>query len=219
MKIGLVDSGCDLTSISGAYIKVDNNSYKTLKLKKDTLKHGTTLASLIGIENANIVCAQVFDKELITTAQTIAYAIDYLIKEKVDLIHTSLGLSQDREVLKSAIKKAMNFGITIVASAPTLSNYKTFPASYKGVIAVCADARCQESEISYINSSTAMFGASPFSNDEKVRGSSVSAAYLTKELAWLHSSGITSLEEQLSFIKANVKYKKAQVKLSPRGII
>jgi len=183
-------------------------------LRKDKLGHGTALADVIGDEYAKFTCAQVFDEFLVTNARTISYAINYLLEQKVDLIHLSLGLFEHREMLKNVIDEALSKKVTIVASSATLSKYKIFPACYKGVISVTADARCKKNSISYINTNRSLLGASPFSNNENVRGSSVAAAYISKEIAWLHSNGIENLEEQIKFIKANALYKMAQPRLS-----
>ena len=105
----------------------------------------------------------------------------------------SIGLSQDRLILKEAIQKALDKNITLVASAPSLSTLKNYPSSYNGVIGVTADARCVKNKISFINCSHAIFGGSPFSSNIKVRGSSVAAAYITKRIALLYEEGILIL--------------------------
>lgn len=214
LHIGLIDSGCDDITCDGGFIDVENSSYQVTKLKKDLHNHGTEISNIIGNEHASFTCAQVFDKELITTAETISFAIDYLCKKGVDLIHMSLGLKNDRKILKEAIQKAIDKNITIVASSASLSTNKTYPASYIGVIAVTADARCFEDNISYINCEHATLGASPFSNNPQIRGSSSAAAHVTRLLSKLHFDGIVEVNEQLEYIKSNALYKTAQARLS-----
>lgn len=216
-KIGLIDSGSNI-AIEGAFIDIKDEKLHAIELKKDSLGHGTILSNIIKEDNVDIYCAQVFDEELITTAQTVALAIDYLVSKNVDLIHMSLGLSNDREILKQSVNKAIEKGILIVASAPSLSTQITYPSFYKGVISVTGDARCTKDNISYINCSHAMFGACVMSNDEKVRGSSVAAAYFTKKLAKLHDDGIINNIEKIENLKRNAFFKIAQAPLSKKPL-
>ncbi len=216
-KIGLIDSGSNI-AIEGAFIDIKDEKLQAKELKKDSLGHGTILSNIIKEDNVDIYCAQVFDKELVTTAQTVAFAIDYLVSKNVDLIHMSLGLSNDREILKQSVNKAIEKGILIVASAPSLSTQITYPSFYKGVISVTGDARCTKDNISYINCSHAMFGACVMSNDEKVRGSSVAAAYFTKKLAKLHKEGIIDNMQKIENIKNNAFFKIAQAALSKKPL-
>jgi hypothetical protein len=215
-KIGLIDSGSSL-AIDGAYIDVVDNLPVYKSLKPDLLEHGTALSNIIASKDCEIYCAQVFHRELITTAQTISFAIDYLCKKGVNLIHMSVGLSKDREILKQAIENAISQNIIIVASAPSLSMSRNYPSSYKGVVGVTADARCKNDEISFINCAHAVFGASPFSSTLKVRGSSAAAAYITKKIAFLYSNGLKNYEAQIKYIKENAVFKTAQVNLSRRN--
>jgi len=216
LHIGLIDSGCDNLLCNGAFIEVLENSYKEKPLRIDTLNHGTSISDIIGEEDSIFTCAQVFNDTLITTAQTIAYAIEYLCEQGVDLIHMSLGLANDRKILKNAVEKALEKNITIIASAPTLSSNIVYPASYKGVIAVTADARCKDEEHSYINASHAIFGAPAFSSNPNVRGSSCAAAFITKKIAQLHNRGIKNQKEQINILKEEASFKTAQFKLNKR---
>lgn len=216
-KIGLIDSGSNV-AIEGAFISIKDEKLNLLELKDDLFGHGTILSNIIKESNVDIYCAQVFDKELITTAQTIALAIDYLVSKNVDLIHMSLGLNNDREILKQSVLRAIEKDILIVASAPSLSTQVTYPSFYKGVISVTGDARCTRDNISYINCSHAMFGACVMSNNEKVRGSSVAAAYFTKKLAKLHNDGIIDNISKIEYIKNNAFFKIAQAPLSKKPL-
>lgn len=207
--IGLIDSGCDSITCKGKFVSIKNDKIKLLPLKKDSLGHGSCIANTISHEFANFYCMQVFDKSLVTTAEHIAFATHYLCEKKVDLIHMSLGLRHDRKILKNAILKALNQNISIISSIPSISNYNIYPANYKGVISVTADARCKNDEISFINTH-AKFGASPLSNNPQIRGSSVAAAHFSKVISKLHFNGIKNLQEQLKIIQQNATFKTPQ---------
>jgi hypothetical protein len=63
-----------------------------------------------------------------------------------------------------------------------------------------------------------MFGACVMSDNEKVRGSSVAAAYFTKKLAKLHEDGILDNIAKIENIKNNASFKMAQAVLSKKPL-
>ncbi|MGE8001263.1 S8 family peptidase [Lysinibacillus sp. NPDC093190] len=111
--------------------------------------HGTHVAGIIGAAkdngigghginpNAKILPIDVFNGEEIANDFVIAQGILYAIEQGADVINMSLGLYKDSTLLKEAVQKAIEKGVTIVAAAgnETTDNY-LFPASYEGVIGV-----------------------------------------------------------------------------------
>jgi len=111
--------------------------------------HGTHVAGIIGAAkdngigghginpNAKILPIDVFNGEEDAYDFVIAQGILYAIEQGADVINMSLGLPVDSTLLKEAVQKAIDKGITIVAAAGNEStdNY-SFPASYEGVIGV-----------------------------------------------------------------------------------
>ncbi|WP_244854835.1 S8 family peptidase [Lysinibacillus parviboronicapiens] len=111
--------------------------------------HGTHVAGIIGAAkdngigghginpNAKILPIDVFNGEEDAYDFVIAQGILYAIEQGADVINLSLGLPVDSTLLKEAVQKAIDKGITIVAAAGNEStdNY-SFPASYEGVIGV-----------------------------------------------------------------------------------
>lgn len=208
--IGLIDSGCNDIKCDGKLLSIKNDKFELKALKEDTLEHGTAMSNIITNKFADFYCMQVFDKALITTAEHIAFSIDYLCEKNVDLIHMSLGLKNDRNILKQAIQRALKQNITIVSSSASISKFDIYPASYEGVISVTADARCKNEQISYLNLKHAKFGASPLSQNPKIRGSSSAAAHFTKAISKLHFQGIINLKAQLEIIKEKAAFKTPQ---------
>lgn len=210
LHIGLIDSGCDSLTCKGYFLEDRDSQYVLQELKHDKLKHGTTIANIITDEFATFTCMQIFDKSLTTNVGKIAFAIEYLCTQNVGLIHMSFGLKNDREVLRHAIQKAHQQNILLIASSPTLSNFKVFPASYKEVIAVTADARCSYDEISFLDSQNTLFGASSLATSKQLQGSSIAAAHITKEIAKLYYNGVYKKDKLLTSLQKIAKYKTTQ---------
>jgi hypothetical protein len=125
----------------------------------DPLGHGTAVIQAIWAQRdcAELLIAQVFDERGVTTAATIAAALEWSVLAGAGLIHMSLGLREDRHVLAAAIAAAASAGCIIVASAPARGPC-TFPARYPNVIRGTGDARCAPGEISVLASAQADFG-------------------------------------------------------------
>jgi len=111
--------------------------------------HGTHVAGIIGAAkdngigghginpNAKILPIDVFNGGERANDFVIAQGILYAIEQGADVINMSLGFYADSILLKEAVQKAIDKGITIVAGAgnDSTDNY-FFPASYEGVIGV-----------------------------------------------------------------------------------
>jgi hypothetical protein len=174
----------------------------------DPIGHGTEVSEVIcsASRAVDLFVGQVLDHRGVATAAAVAAAIAWSLEAGADLIHMSLGLREDRLVLAAAVAIAVKSGCIVVASAPARGE-STFPASYPGVIRATGDARCQQDEISGLNSAQADFGGCP----RYVRrvdppdrssgrcGASLGAAHLTRFLVEhiAPGSGITAVRSQL----------------------
>jgi serine protease len=113
--------------------------------------HGTHVAGIIAAEkdnaigghginpNAKILPIDVFNGMWGTSDYAIAEGVLYAVSKNVKVINMSLGGSMKSPILEAAIKKAVDAGITVVASAG--NNYGesvSYPAAYEGVISVSA---------------------------------------------------------------------------------
>lgn len=129
---------------------------------RDPLGHGTAVIEAICAQGsrAELLIAQVFDERGVTTAATIAAALEWAVRAGAGLIHMSLGLREDRAVLAAAIAAALSSGCVLVASAPARGR-STFPAGYPGVVRATGDARCAPGELSVLASAQADFGGCP----------------------------------------------------------
>ena len=152
----------------------------------DATGHGTRMADVICSAHASVELAlgQVFVGSTRTSAASVAAAMDWAVLQGAQLLHLSLGLSADRAVLASAVRRAVDAGVLIVAASPA-RGAPVYPASYAGVIRATGDARCAAGEISHLRHWT--FGAAPRMALERgglpeQGGASVGAAWLTRAI-------------------------------------
>ncbi|WP_175409965.1 type VII secretion-associated serine protease mycosin [Streptomyces sp. TRM64462] len=129
----------------------------------DVVGHGTKVAGIIAARpakgtgfvglapGATIIPIQQNDADGRGTAATLAAAIDHAIDEDADVINISQDTANAIEptpLLKQAVQRALDKEIVVVASAGNDglggNVKKTYPASYKGVLAVAASDRNNE---------------------------------------------------------------------------
>jgi len=190
IRIGLVDSGLSEPQEMQA---VANRCFTGAGGESDPvdrLGHGAAICDIVTHYAPDILLynAQVFEAQAVTTAAIVAAAIDWLRAEKVDLINLSLGLRHNRPVLEVACQRAQTAGIIMIASAPARGPM-TWPAAYAGVIRATGDARCDDGEISFLESEQADFGGCPRAveppgNSPPLKGgASFGAAHISGQVA------------------------------------
>ncbi|MBL4767423.1 MAG: S8 family serine peptidase [Rhodobacteraceae bacterium] len=190
IRLGLVDSGVSEHQAGHIKESCGFSPEGVLPVRPDPLGHGTTVCGIIRHHAPDIALynAQVFDGRGVTTAATVAAALDWLVTEKVDLINLSLGLVQDRAVLKAAVSRAIDAGIILVAASPA-QGAAVYPSAYPGVIRATGDARCATGEVSFLDSAQADFGACPRGLEAlgpqrpRIGGASLGTAHLSGQLA------------------------------------
>ncbi len=190
VRLGLVDSG--VSQGQAEYVSAGRCflSGGMTASGPDRLGHGTAVVDIIRhyAPMVTLYNARVFDDRGVATAARVAAAIDWLVQEKTDVINLSLGLQQDRDILRAACLRAVTAGIILVAASPARGQV-TYPAAYDGVIRATGDARCNPGEISFLASPQADFGACPRAinqpPDQPVRtgGASLGAAHISGQLA------------------------------------
>ena len=89
-------------------------------LRDDPLGHGSAVIEAIGrrAPSAVFCVAQVFDQRGVTSALQIATAIDWLVAQDVRLINLSLGLRQDRSLLRERLRGGGGAGHVAVRVQP-----------------------------------------------------------------------------------------------------
>lgn len=172
VRIGVIDSGHSAERadavIAGQCFRLADDGLDRLPLSVDRLGHGSAVceAILSRAPAARLCVAQVFDERGVTSPLQIAAALHWLGEQGVRLINLSLGVRQDRPILREAVTEMIESGVLVCASSPARGE-AVFPAGYPGVIRVTGDARCADGEWSWLDSPQADFGAAV-----KVRGRS-----------------------------------------------
>ncbi|VAV96967.1 hypothetical protein MNBD_ALPHA01-1942 [hydrothermal vent metagenome] len=190
VRLGLVDSGVSENQVK--YISAGRCflSGDGVPPEADRLGHGTAVVDIIRhyAPKVTLYNARVFDDRGVTTAARVAAALDWLVLQRADVINLSLGLQQDRDILRTSCARAVAAGVILVAASPARGQV-TYPAAYDGVIRATGDARCGPGEISFLASPQADFGACPRalnqSPDQPPRhgGASLGAAHISGQLA------------------------------------
>lgn len=103
--------------------------------------HGTHVTGILAkvAPQSQILPVRVLDSNGRGNTFTLAYAIEWAVKQGADVINLSLGAESDSRVLRDAIQQAISQGVVVVAAAGNLNTAEPqFPASYPDVIAVTA---------------------------------------------------------------------------------
>jgi len=193
-RVGLVDSGLDGPGAARAdlacrFTADAGGTVRARPVAADRHGHGSALAAVIAghAPDARLANAQVFDDRAATTAASVAAALDWLRGHGVRLANLSLGLADDRAVLRRAVAEAVAAGLLLVAASPARGG-PVYPAAYPGVLRASGDARCAPGELSWLGSAQADVGACPLLDGATPRpgtpaGASVAAAHVTGLLA------------------------------------
>lgn len=188
IRIGVIDSGVQnyqAPQIQAALaFQLQDQAVITRIAQADQLQHGSRIVDIIAhhAPQAQFHIAQVFQQRFTTSALQVAAAIDWLIKQEVQLINLSLGLRHDRSVLQQACQRAVTAGILVCASTPARGE-PVYPAAYEGVWRMTGDGRCRHEQWSYLNTIYADYGAYVKSLDHQVAGASMGCAHLSGHIA------------------------------------
>ena len=223
LLIGLVDSGLapELESkahSSRAFILDESGELAARPAEPDLVGHGSLVARIVLSHepNALLVNAQVFHARAAATALAVAAALDWSITQGARLIILSLGLREDRAVLRQACARALDQGAVLLASSPARGT-PVYPSSYAGVIRITGDARCAPDEISHLASAQADFGACVRADARIAEsapppanaGASLAAAHVCGHLArhFAQADGVTiSTAAARAFLVAQARY-------------
>ena len=188
LRIGVVDSGYSPAQrqkvVAGRRFSLLDDQLLQSDVQADHLGHGSAVIEAIAqrAPEAVFCVAQVFDQRGVTSALQIAAAIDWLLTHNVRLINLSLGVRQDRSLLREACALAVARGVLVCAASPAQGE-GVFPASYAQVLRVTGDARCAEDQWSWLNTEQADFAACVRSSSTGQSGASLGCAALSGHLA------------------------------------
>lgn len=219
LRIGIVDSGhSDAQAalvLDGRCFRLADDGLDELPLTPDVLGHGSAVIQAISARapEARLSVAQVFDGRGVTSPLQIAAALHWLAEQDVRLVNLSLGVRQDRPILREAVADLLGAGVLVCASSPARGE-PVFPAAYPGVIRVTGDARCAEGEWSWLDSPFADFGAAVKVGGQA--GASLGCAAFCGHLAaLLAEQPALSNEELLGRMREGAAYKGIERKVGP----
>ncbi|UTW02130.1 S8 family serine peptidase [Amphritea atlantica] len=174
----------------------------------DQLGHGSSLLEVIADQapQAEFAIAQIFSERLATTPAQVAAAIDWLVEQQVDLINLSLGLRNDRDVLRSACERALAAGVIVCASSPAKGD-PVYPAAYPGVLRMTGDARCENpQQLSCLKTQYADFGGYVKARNGVI-GASAGCAQLTGHIGrYLSEGGAADLASVDRWLESQADY-------------
>jgi hypothetical protein len=213
LRIGVVDSGHSpaqqVQVIAGRRFSLLDDALAEGELRDDPLGHGSAVIEAIGrrAPSAMFCVAQVFDQRGVTSALQIATAIDWLVEQDVRLINLSLGLRQDRSLLRQACATAVAHGVLLCASSPAQGD-GVFPANYPQVLRVTGDARCAEQQWSWLDSAQADFAACVQGSYPGQSGASLGCAALSGHIAgYLAQQPQASNQQIVQWLQDNARYR------------
>ncbi|BAL25317.1 S8 family serine peptidase [Azoarcus sp. KH32C] len=211
VTVGIVDGGfgrVPATALqAGASFVTDGEGHvRREPATGRTLPHGEAVAALVlaAEPSAGLIDARVASPDHQPTPRAVATAIDWCVGEGARVINLSLGLLEDRAVLRDACDRAIARGVVLVAAAPARGT-PVFPAAYPGVLSVSGDARCAMGQWSLLNRETAgraLYGCCPAGPDDARGGASMATARFTgivaRLLARFPCAGRNGLAEYLA---------------------
>ncbi|MBK4997805.1 peptidase S8 and S53 subtilisin kexin sedolisin [Pseudomonas sp. S31] len=188
LRIGVIDSGCAPAQagavLAGRRFWLEDGTLHHGPLQPDRLGHGSAVLASLQAEagQAPLLLAQVFNGQGATSALQVAAALLWLAEQGATLVNLSLGLQQDRPVLRRACAEAQAAGVLLCASSPARGG-PVYPASYPDVIRVTGDARCAPGQWSWLGSAQADFGG--YVGERGMAGASLGCAALSGRIAAL----------------------------------
>jgi len=221
LRIGVVDSGHSAAQrvqvVAGRRFSLLEDGLAESELRDDPLGHGSAVIEAISrrAPAAQICVAQVFDQRGVTSALQISAAIDWLVAQDVRLINLSLGLCQDRSLLRQACAAAVARGVLLCASSPA-QGAAVFPASYPQVLRVTGDARCTDEQWSSLDSAQADFAACVRGTYPGQSGASLGCAALSGHIAgYLLEHPQASNAEVIDWLKQHARYRGPERRFGP----
>ena len=124
LRIGVIDSGCSpeqaATLVAARRFRLEEGVLCEGEPVPDHLGHGSAVLARLQSEAGQLpaLMAQVFDRQWSTSALQVAGALLWLVEEGATLVNLSLGLHQDRPVLRQACAEAQAAGVLLCASSP-----------------------------------------------------------------------------------------------------
>ncbi|WP_170061399.1 S8 family serine peptidase [Rummeliibacillus pycnus] len=231
VKVAVIDTGVAINNALPnvkrySFVDDDPRTWIDESTPYDTDGHGTFVSGIIaagitsyngnhlaGIApNVSLFSLKVFTKDG-ATMESLLKALEWSIEHHIDIVNMSLGTPVDDPILKNAVEKAYNAGLTLVAAAGNdgVGKDVEYPAKYDQVIAVSSVD--QNNQISYFSNTGSKVefsapGSDVYSlglqnNIAQESGTSFSAPHVTGFLALLKQQYPNYSNDQLRKILRN----------------
>ncbi|MFK0310231.1 S8 family serine peptidase [Pseudomonas sp. NPDC090233] len=188
LRVGVIDSGYSPDQaqwvVAARRFWLEDGVLREGEPEPDRLGHGSAVLARLQEQagQVTLLVAQVFTGQGSTSALQVAAALLWLAEQGATLINLSLGLQQDRPVLRQACAEVQASGVLLCASSPAQGN-AVYPAAYPDVIRITGDARCAQGQWSWLNSVQADFGG--YVGERSMAGASLGCASLSGRIAAL----------------------------------
>lgn len=190
VKIAIIDTGCNNESsqIVEKYNVVlnDNNV-------KDDNGHGSTITQkFLDLNNvADVYIIKVTNDSEEINENSLSEGIYKAIEFDVDVINVSLGTSKDYKSVRTAVEKAIEHNIVVVAASGNVGDELLYPAAYEGVLSVMARDINNLDIVSNCKSKSKLSFSAPGEHilveDEFVTGSSIAVVYISNAVSYIKS--------------------------------
>ncbi len=143
------------------------------------------------VPDAELFAVKVFDRRLATTASNVLRAIDWCVRNKIDVINLSLGTSnpEHQPLFLAAVERVRTTGAMLV-SAFEVNGTPMLPGSLPGVIGVVEDADCPRETYRVLSDGAPRIAACPYPLDiagvpreRNLHGVSFSVAHVSAHVA------------------------------------
>jgi hypothetical protein len=182
VRVGIVDGGFECTGSDtrvacARFIVGDDGSVERALPDARPLPHGESVAALVlgGAPSVRLIDARIATATSRPTPRLVAAALDWCVDEGTRVVNFSLGLPEDRRVLREACARAAALGVILVAATPA-RGAPVYPARYPGVLAVSGDARCGAGQWTVLE---AAYGCCPAGPGGALGGASMATARFT----------------------------------------
>lgn len=210
VRVGVIDSGCSPAQAhalaAARRFWLADGLLHDGKPEPDRLGHGSAVVACLQEQAGQVplLLAQVFTGQASTSALQVAGALLWLAEQGATLVNLSLGLHQDRPVLRQACAEVQAAGVLLCASSPA-QGAPVYPAAYPGVVRMTGDARCAPGQWSWLNSAQADFGG--YVGERSMAGASLGCAAMTGRIAALlqQQPGL-GREQVLAWLQAHAAF-------------
>lgn len=232
VRVAIFDTGvADIPALANvkkySFVEDDDSTPEDESLPTDFDGHGTAVAGLIAGQvskrladgylvgvapDVDLYSVKVFDNDG-AKMETILKAIEWAIKNHIDIINMSLGTPKDDQILYQAMKRAYEAGITLVAAAGNEGNLLPvqYPANYKEVIAISSIDNNRSiwrksntgKQIEYTAPGVDINVINPNGSIVKMTGTSISTPHVTGMIALLKQQYPTYTTSELRSVLRN----------------